>query len=261
VKLCIMAPAAVIETLGQIANGNISFVEYAPESGDAGLGNFLSRCDLLLASKDIAVNGLLNGIPVVVIGDQGLGGLVTGDNIGNFIATGFAGRIGGGVNERISVSMLLYELDYALDLLTMGDEHAIAQFAGLSDRLLEEAFLREDYLMEIDRIVRESRELCTALDDSASFLKLRPCLASSVRMEEGAGTAGEETLLINMYTNKILAVAGEEEMGVIRFCKGAYPIREIAEQCGFSEPAEVGDFIRELWEKRVVLFNLSELRQ
>lgn len=259
-KLCIMAPAAVIESLRQIANGNISFVEYVPGAGHNGFGDFLSGCDLLLASKDIAINGLLNGIPVIVIGDQGLGGLVTRDNIGNYMAAGFTGRIGGGVNERISVSMLLYEMDYALDLLIAGDEEVGMQLACLSDRLLEETSLQEDYLQEIDRIVRQSRELCAALDDGASFLALRPCLASSVRMEIGVCKTSEETVLVNMYTNKILAVAGKEEMEVIRLCKGAYTINEIADRCGFDEPSEIGDLMRELWEERIVLFNLSEFQ-
>ena len=249
INLYVIAPTSVISVLRAIANDHILFKEYTDEFWES-----FTDCNILLASESIAINGLLNQIPVIIIGNHGFGGLVTDDNIQNFIVSGFRGRIGGAVKERIPVASIVYEIQYVLSLLEFSYNKPFHLLSIESMNLLVKAFVENGSIDKVEKIVFANQQLCDSLANKQDLLNLKPFLSSCVYIEEGLGNDDSEKLLINANINKILAVVGADEMNIINRCNGKNTIQEIIIKTDLFEEEEVINFINELWQAKIILF-------
>lgn len=254
VKLYVVAPLSVISLLEPIANNHIFFRVYTND-----FWGMLTDCNILLGSQSIAINALLNQIPVIVIGSHGFGGLVTDDNIQNFTESGFWGRIGGSLKEKIPVAAILYEIQYVLDLLNFNHHKPLHLLSSNHIDLLAKAFVENGAKDMIDKIISSSQQLCRFLTNKEDFLQLNPLIPCCISIEEGLGNNDCEKLLINANTNKILAVVGTDEMNIIKLCNGKNTVREILSKNESADEEEIINFIHDLWRAKIIIFNTAML--
>lgn len=250
VNLYVLAPQSAISALRPIANDHILFREYT-----YGFWETLTDCNILIASGSIAINALLNQIPVIVAGSHGFGGLVTDDNIHNFIASGFNGRIGGTANEKIPIASIMYEIQYVLGLQGFSINQPFCLLSKKSIDFLVKAFVENGSEDRINKIVTINKQLSGSLVNKDGFMRLKPFVSSSICTEEGLQNSDNGKLLINIHTNKILAAVGLAEMNIINSCNGMNTIQEILIKNNSFEASEIVDFINELWQAKIILFS------
>lgn len=75
--------------------------------------NELSIHDVIISSDTIALNFYYNKFRTIVLGENGFGGLIKGENLSLFIKSGFLGRIGGYLYEEVNYKLVEYEIDLA----------------------------------------------------------------------------------------------------------------------------------------------------
>lgn len=76
----------------------------------------LSRADLVIGSKYLALEGIFNQKPVVVLGDCGLGGVVTSDTVMDMYHNGFVGKTDGDIDEYFPLHSLYQEIGKGLEM-------------------------------------------------------------------------------------------------------------------------------------------------
>ncbi|WP_157962632.1 hypothetical protein [Chitinophaga deserti] len=241
-----VVPAALIPRLKAIANSNISFTESRP-SQDAFTG-----CRLLIAAGEPALQGILAGLPVIIAGPAGLGGLVTSDNLPAFFTSAFRGRPGGRVGERIASGLLMEEIKYAIEA---AESSELAYLTGLSGsqynnlRVFSPGYINE----AVAGTILAQQQLIHCLSNGHLSRTLRPALSASVIVLEMPGS--DSYWLQQVHTNKILAVAGEYEIALIRLCNGNRTLEEIVTALGSNyDLTDCTGFITSLWQQRILYF-------
>jgi|GEM_PF-2524963 len=248
-RFFIAAPDAVITALRPIANDNISFITY--------MGNdrsHFSDCDLLVASGATAVKGLLSGIPVIVAGNCGFGGLVTTNNLPAFVGSSFNGRPGGHAGERISPALLLQEISYVVSIAGTEELTQLLQFS--CDHLSSIATYSSEHTFHlIQQVLLQQQLLGEIIADNSGILQLSPKLSSSVILDEMGEPSNQIYWLRNKNTNKILGVIGLSEAMLIKQCNGKNTISELPGITGLAyDTGDCMEFMRSLWESGIVIF-------
>lgn len=91
----------------------------------------LQRADIVIGSEEVALQAVLLKKQVIVVGEYGLGGLITPGNITEQYHSGFIGRLRGEKNEYFSYEQLLHEIEKSTCLSALILEH-------MSNRLEQE---------------------------------------------------------------------------------------------------------------------------
>ena len=97
--------------LGTIPGYKVRYVEYDDEIADA-----VAEAQLILATELMAREGILSCKPVIIVGDYGLGGLVTPQTLHNLYNNRFKGRINGMRDEYFPLQRLEEEIKRSVDL-------------------------------------------------------------------------------------------------------------------------------------------------
>lgn len=110
-------------------------IEKLPPGGD--VEAFLRRADLVIASEEVALKAVLLKKLVVVVGEYGLGGLITPGNLTEQLHSGFVGRLRGEKNEYFSYGQLLHEIEKSscLSALILEDMSSRIEKGTLNQRL------------------------------------------------------------------------------------------------------------------------------
>ncbi|NLR78203.1 hypothetical protein [Chitinophaga eiseniae] len=244
-----VAPAAVIAKLKPLANDNITFIPY---EGDH--TTFLSDCDILVSAGAIAVEGLLLGLPVIVAGKHGFGGLVTEDNLPAFIASGFHGRPGSHAVERIPPALLLEEINYVADIAGTEELECLLAFSPANISKLD-IYRWEPAFARIQQVFQQQYILAQKVTDNRQLLQLVPKLSSSVIVEKSITSSEQAFWLRNIHTNKVLAVVDDYEARLIGQCNGSHTIASLTSILGAEyDITDCMAFIRLLWEARIMIF-------
>lgn len=247
VLYCVV-PRTMIPQLKQAANDHIVFL---PDKGS--YDSLLAEQVVVIGSGRVAVEGLLAGLPVVVIGKYGFGGLMTADNLVAFCSNQFSGRPGGMLGERIPPMLLAQEIGYILDVMNTGELDDLLAISRDDIKRLK-AFCQEDCVKAIVETIREVCAKCGDMND-AGVLTLKPRLSSSIAIERKAPTPEEVFWLRNIHTNKVLSAFGDFEMGLLAQCNGSSTVEEVIAALGDEyDAADCVAFMRSLWELRVLSF-------
>lgn len=248
-RFVFVAPVAVITKLKPLANDNVTFIPY---EGDH--TTLLSDCDILVSAGAIAVKGLLSGLPVIVAGKHGFGGLVTEDNLPAFIASGFNGRPGHHTAERIPPTLLLEEINYVADIAGTEELECLLTFSLHNIRQLS-TYCWEPAFSRIQQVFEQQRMLVKMVADNGQLLQLVPKLSSSVIIEKSITSSEQPYWLRNIHTNKVLAVVDDYETKLLGQCNGKNTIAALAGILGAEY--DINDclaFVRLLWEARIMIF-------
>lgn len=203
------------------------------------------QAHLVVASSSEAVQALALCKPCVVMGDYGLGGLVTSENYVQLQSVHFKGRKGGSFGELVSPVLLesvirrVFAFDRQEDVLAL-QKHVLAVYGR--------PVFKKRVLQEIERIT----DLFTYMNDRRKRLLLKPCLSSLFVLEDLDG---------KLYLKRGLACFGEldqEMIDLLDQCDGAVSIQELAERNGYDrEDLEIlWSNLYELWKEKLILFAL-----
>lgn len=248
---CVIAPQAAIDKLTSVANDNITFLR-----STGNYSSYLSECKLLVASGGTAVKALLYGIPVIVAGRYGFGGLVTEDNWASFVSSHFLGRPGEHPGERISTVGRAQEIIYTLEIIGTPEWTHLSDISAANRERLK-TYCLDAALTLARQQLAEKELLARYIDDSVLALQLKPVLSLSFQADERTEFSSRTYWLRNINTNKVLAVVSDDEMRLIHECDGRNSLLELVQNLGADYGT--GDciaFIRSLWELRIIMLNI-----
>lgn len=203
------------------------------------------KAHLVVASGHDAICAMALCKPCVVLGDCGLGGMVTPTNYEQLQSVYFSGRKGASVGEMVPADLLEAEFfkvlgfDYKEDMQILQKKVWQTYGWGKFSTLL---------FKEIDRIMN----LSVAMSSKEKRLALKPFLSSVFRQEIFKG---------KRYMMRGMLCIGEldEEMaGLLEQCDGTTSIRELMKKNGYdSKVASIlwGN-LYELWKEKLILFKL-----
>lgn len=200
---------------------------------------------LVVASGQDAICAMALCKPCVVMGDYGLGGLVTSDNYAQLQSVYFRGRKGGSFGELIPAVLLESEIRKVFAFDRQDVSLAIQKQLLLTYRKKE--FARK----VIEEIVRIT-DLAVFLNNRQKRLLLKPCLSSLFVLK---------VVEDKQYLIRGLNCFGEfdqEMIELLKQCDGTISVRDLAERNGYDrEDAEVlWVNLYELWREKLILFAL-----
>ncbi len=203
------------------------------------------KAHLVVASRLDAVRALALCKPCVVMGDYGLGGLVTSENYVQLQSVHFKGRKGGSFGESVSPVLLesvirkVFAFDRREDVLAL-QKQVLAIYG--------KHVFKTKLLQEIERITNMS----TYMNNRQKRLLLKPCLSSLFAVEELDGKSYLKRGLI------CFEELDQEMIDLLDQCDGAVSIQELAERNGYDrEDLEIlWSNLYELWKEKLILFAL-----
>lgn len=200
---------------------------------------------LVVASGQDAVRAMALCKPCVVLGDYGLGGMVTPENYNHLQSVYFRGRKGGDFDEMVPPSLLEAEIRkvFAFDqkeILLELQKQVKADY-GKTD-------FNKKLLQEIERII----SISMLINNRKQRLLLKPCLSSLVTLE---------TLEGKQYLMRGLNCFGEMDQEMIDLlwqCDGNVSVQGLIERNGYDrEETEIlWSNLYELWKEKLILFAL-----
>ena len=192
-----------------------------------------------------AVQALALCKPCVVLGDYGLGGLVTSENYASLQSIRFKGRKGGCLGESVS-SVLLESAIRKVFAFDRREEVLFLQKQVLS--FFGKPVFKKRVLQEIERII----DLSICMRDRRKRLLLKPRLSTLFVLEDRDGKS---------YLKRGLTCFGElepEMVALLNQCNGAVSVGELAERNGYGreDRAVLWSNLYELWKEKLILFAL-----
>lgn len=217
------------------------FVKVVPRSSRI---SAYKQAHLVVASGMDAVQALALCKPCVVLGDYGLGGLVTSENYASLQSIRFKGRKGGCFGEPVSAVLLgsairkVFAFDRREEVLSL--QKQVLSVYG-------KPVFKKKVLQEIERIIDLSICMC----DRRKRL-LKPRLSSLFVLEDRDGKS---------YLKRGLTCFGElepEMVALLNQCNGAVSVGELAERNGYGreDRAVLWSNLYELWKEKLILFAL-----
>lgn len=245
VQLTIVSSPRNARILKEIANTNISFSTLG-----SSLNRFYQKNDFVIASKEFAKASLINKMPTIVLGINGLGGLVMSENIRDFCRTNFEGRVGGVKNEPVPLDLLEFEIKHT--------QHEIIKARATncslirdSDYLSFKRFIIEDWVALYQNKINEISNLYNYVSNKKLFLLLTPRVTSNIIIKYNEYL--RKSMVINKLTGKVLGGMGNDEHKILGYCTGNRNVAEIlAENKEFSE-TDIIAFFLELWKKKIII--------
>lgn len=226
--------------LEAFCNKNIFFLDEIEHSD-------INLCfNLVIGSTNIARLALSQCRPTFILGTNGLGGMVTPDDLDHFERTGFKGRIGGVPNEEVPLKLLEALLIDAIKELDFSNTpHQILARQEMKNKLFRS---NSDSLKKIAQELQQTHQLLTDIktNNLENYLIIKNRNIRITSRENG------EQLLSNQDTGKILGTLGEEE-GLLfdSFIKGKL-FKDILLEFTDFEVEDLVDFVKDLIERKIV---------
>ena len=219
-----------------------SFVKVMPRSSRL---SAYKQAHLVVASGADAVQALALCKPCVVLGDYGLGGLVTSENYAQLQSVHFKGRKGGCFGESVS-SILLESVIRRVFAFDRMEDVLFLQKQVLT--VYGKPVFKKRVLQEIKRIT----DLSTYMNNRRKRLLLKPRLSSLFTLEDVDGKS---------YLKRGLTCFGEldgEMIDLLNQCDGTVSVLELSERSGYDrEDLEIlWSNLYELCKEKLILFGL-----
>ena len=190
IQKTIFCSAKHIEYLKQMANEGIEFLSREELQ--------LLETELILCFGSSAIHFLLSGIPVIIVGTFGLGGLITPKNFEQLFKKGFMGRPGGAHNEEIPIELLAEEILEAQHSRMLLNQ--TKQIQGLIQKKQI-----PDYETLYNQL--ETFSIDYWLNDIKRRWQIKMQLASNIQILK----KGKKTFLVRQHINDVMASFNEEE--------------------------------------------------
>lgn len=225
-----------------LANNFPSFVKIVPQKSWLSV---FRRAHIVIASGYNATCAMALCKPCIVLGDCGLGGMVTPANYKQLESVSFSGRKGACVGEMVPVDLLEVEIrkafltDYKEMLHVIRekvlDDYSFAKFSVM-------------LLNETERIM----DLASRIKSKEKRLTLKPFRTSVFK---------QENLEDKLYMMRGMQCLGEldvEMSHLLEQCDGTTTIGELIEQNGYDQENAIilWENLYEFWKEKLILFKL-----
>lgn len=203
------------------------------------------QAHLVVASGWDAIRAIAFCKPCIILGDYGLGGMVTLENYNHLQSIYFQGRRGGCFGEWVPSVLLESEIQkvFAFD---QEEIFLVLQKRVKADYGRKE--FQEKFLQEIEKIITIS----VFINNRKKHLLLKPCLSSLFSLKTSGG---------KQYLIRGLNCFGEmdqEMIDLLKQCDGTVSIQGLIKGNGYDQEEEdiLWLNIYELWKKKLILFAL-----
>lgn len=183
--------------------------------------------------------------PCVVLGNRGLGGMVTPANYEQLQSVFFMGRKGGYIGEMVPSDLLEVEIRKAFsvdckDAIQIVQQKVIKKY--------DKGCFSEVLIEKVEQIVT----LFGTMKDQKKRLFLKPFLSSAFRVEE---------INCKQYMMRGMLCFGEMDEGMselLKQCDGETSIQALIEQNGYGSQDTIvlWENLYGLWKEKLILFNL-----
>lgn len=225
-----------------LANAFPSFVHVVPDKFWLAV---FKKAHLVVASGYNVVCALALCKPCIILGDCGLGGMVTIANYEQLQSVFFSGRKGASPDEIVPADLLDVEICKVFlenyQETTRFIQKKVLQTYGI-DRFSEQ--LTE----EIERII----DLSVTMKNRTKRLALKPFWSSVFRIEE---VENKEYMMRGM---QCFGEIEKEMSDLLKQCNGSLSIQALIEQNNFEpdEASMLWENLYELWKEKLILFKL-----
>lgn len=201
------------------------------------------KAHMVVASGHDAIRAMALCKPCVVLGDCGLGGMVTPKNYEQLQSVSFAGRKGACTGEIVPSDLLECEIrkvffaDYKVMVQTIQkkvwDMYGMDHFSAMLCK-------------EIEEII----DLSATMKSKKKRLALKPFRSSAFCLEE---LDGKQYMMRGMLC---FGELDEDMSGLLEQCNGTTSILELIEQNGYDEETAtiLWENLCELWKKKLIVF-------
>lgn len=203
------------------------------------------KAHLVVASGFEAVRAMALCKPCVILGDYGLGGLVTPENYNNLLSVSFRGRKGATFKEIVPMDLLDAEIRKAFDS-KLEEPLVIIQKKVIAD--FNKTEFDKTCLARIEQIIK----LSTLIKSQINKFSLKPQLSSLFRLKE---SEGKQYLMRGM---NCFGEMEDEMIELLKQCDGATSIYDLVQRNDFdTEDTDIlWDNLYELWKEKLILFKL-----
>lgn len=203
------------------------------------------KAHLVVASGQDAVRALALCKPCVVMGDYGLGGLVTSENYVQLQSVCFKGRKGGSLGELVPTVLLESELRKVFAF----DRQDISK--NIQKQVLS-TYGKKEFTQKIRDEIKRITNLSVLFNKQQKRLLLKPCLSSLFELK---------TVEDKQYLMRGLNCFGEldqEMIELLKQCDGTISVQDLAARNGYNrEDAKVlWSNLYELWKEKLIFFAL-----
>ncbi|WP_288733126.1 hypothetical protein [uncultured Parabacteroides sp.] len=201
------------------------------------------KAHLVVASGFDAMCAMALCKPCVILGDYGLGGVVTPDNYNNLESISFRGRKGGYWGELVPLDLLEVEIR---NILVSNQEESFLDIQKLVMSDYNKKYFEKRFLQEIKRII----DLSTLIKQRNKKYMLRVCLSSLFALEE---MKGKQYLLRGMNCFGELDV---EMVELLKQCAETVSVYDLIQRNGYDneEASILWKNLYELWKEKLILF-------
>jgi hypothetical protein len=220
-----------INYLKQIANEGIEFLSREELQ--------LLETELILCFGSLTIHFLLSGIPVIIVGTFGLGGLITPKNFEQLFKKGFMGRPGGAHNEEIPIELLAEEILEA--------QHSRIL---LNQTMQIQALIQKKQITDYETLYNqlETFSFDYWLNDIKRRWQINIQLASNIQIL----TKGKKTFLVRQHINDVMASFNEEEALFFKYVLEKRSSMEAYNKASIP----IKDFwqmVSVLWDKKIII--------
>lgn len=217
-----------------------AFVRVVPEKSRLAV---FKKSHLVVASGQDAVRALAVCKPCVVLGDSGLGGLVTSANYEQLRSVSFSGRKGGCSGEFVPMDLLETEIR---NVFSLDSRDAMLALRKKVLAVYGMEYFSESLVGEAERIIA----LSVRFKNRKKRFELKPFRSSVFRVEELDG---------KMYIMRGLQCLGEiedEMAGLLKQCDGTVMVSELVGRNGYDleEAVILWENLYALWKEKLILF-------
>jgi hypothetical protein len=203
----------------------------------------LKKAHIVIASERDAIQAMAWAKPCIIMGDYGLGGIVTPDNYEVLKNYSFKGRWKASFNEYIPCELLNYEIQKALSLDNQDNIQRIQK------RVLKD-YSYEAFSKAIRENLNHIISLSKDLKKKTTLLQLKPLRTSILSIEKI-----KEVVYLKKGKEYYCEV-DEEFQYALEQCNGTITIQDILSRSRYaSEDKQI--FIKnllELWKKKMIVF-------
>lgn len=217
-----------------------AFVRVVPEKSRLAV---FKKSHLVVASGQDAVRALAVCKPCVVLGDSGLGGLVTSANYEQLRSVSFSGRKGGCPGEYVPMDLLETEIR---NVFSLDCRDAMLALRKKVLAVYGMEYFSESLVGEAERIIA----LSVRFKNRKKRFELKPFRSSVFRVEELDG---------KMYIMRGLQCLGEiedEMAGLLKQCDGTVTVSDLVGRNGYDleEAVILWENLYALWKEKLILF-------
>lgn len=205
----------------------------------------IKKAHFVVASGYDAIRALAFCKPCIVLGDYGLGGLVTLANFRHLQSVYFRGRNGGCFGEMVPTVLLEAEIRRIFDVNQKESSLEIQK------RILR-AYDRKDFDKNFLQYIEQTISLFKLIKSRNNRFSLRPCLSSLFVLKESEGKQ------YIMRGQTCFSELEAEMLDLLKLSDGTVSVQELAERYGYNKEETEILWLNfyDLWKEKLILFVL-----